>query len=88
MNEDGGSSFLVSPMAVGGFALLALLTISLWPGPAQTWLGPLKDWLPNEFQVLRRGIVRVNWLEPPGALSDKPERACEGCWCEGVQAAS
>jgi hypothetical protein len=22
------------------------------------------------------------------ALSDKPERACEGCWSEGVQAAS
>ena len=51
MNEDERSGVLVSAIAVGGLGLFAVLTIPLWPGPAQAWLGPLKDWLPAQPAV-------------------------------------
>jgi hypothetical protein len=48
MNKDEYSGFrdLVSVIAVCGFVLLAALTAPLWSGPAQNWLGSLKDGLP------------------------------------------
>jgi hypothetical protein len=48
MNENERSGFrdLVSAIAVCGLVLLAALTVPLWWGSAQLWLGPLQDWLP------------------------------------------
>lgn len=48
MNKDEHSGFrdLVSVIAVCGFVLLAAWTVLLWLGPAQNWLGSLKDGLP------------------------------------------
>src|SRR5262245_7715688 len=43
--EHSGIRDLVSVIAVCGFVLLAALTAFLWSGPAQNWLGSLKDWL-------------------------------------------
>ncbi len=68
MNEDERSGFLVSAIAVGGFALFAILTIPLWRGPAQTGLGPLQDWLPTEPSVEQRGTEAVQG--PMDAWSD------------------
>lgn len=46
MNEYSGFRNLVSIIAVCGFILLAALTAPLWLGPAQNWLGSLKDGVP------------------------------------------
>jgi hypothetical protein len=48
MNQDDHSGFrdLVSVIAVCGLVLFAVLIAPLWLGPAQNWLGSLKDWLP------------------------------------------
>ena len=38
--------------------------------------------------LLKRALAIYEKTLGPKALSDKPERACEGCWSEGIQAAS
>jgi hypothetical protein len=70
MNKDHHSGFrdLVSVIAVCGFALLAALTVLLWSGPNQNWLGSLKDWLPMPPSPEQKGAAPKR---PMAAWTDK-----------------
>jgi hypothetical protein len=59
----------------------------MWePGKSMGW--NFKNLGPEQQQRMLRFSTFVNKGAPEQALSDKPERACEVCWSEGVQAAS
>jgi hypothetical protein len=45
-DDHSGLRDLVSAIAVCGLVLLAALTVPLWWGSAQRWMGPLQGWLP------------------------------------------
>jgi hypothetical protein len=71
--EHSGFRDLVSPIAVCGLVLLAVLSATLWSGSAQRWLGPLQDWLPMA-PSLEEGSTRAP-KAPAAAWSDNEIKA-------------